>query len=378
MDAGYLRRITVTWGDDAHGRGPTGRCIRERKPVVAQNLLTEPDFEPWRAEARRRGYASSAALPLLADGHVLGALAIYAREPDAFDPLELRLLGELADDLAFGISTLRGRLERQALQAQLVVADRLSSMGALAAGVAHEINNPLAYVVSSLEVMEGALATARRTLRRAPAEAERAVDQALELVASAQEGAERVRTIVRDLKGFSRSDEESTGPTDVGRVVELAMSLASNETKHRARLVKKLGLLPPARCNEGRLGQVLLNLLVNAAHAIAPGHPEGNEIRVTGRKKGNRVLLEVRDTGSGIAPEHLGRIFDPFFTTKPLGQGTGLGLSICHTIVSSMGGEITVASKIGKGTVFTLAVPAGEAAPRPRAGDRAPRSARTR
>ena len=167
-----------------------------------------------------------------------------------------------------------------------------------------------------------------------------------------------MRLIVRDLKIFSRSDEDKTGAVDVRRVIESSLRMAWNEIRHRARLVKDYGDVPPVEGNEGRLGQVFLNLIVNAAQAMPEGRADKNEIRViTKQDDHGRVVVEVRDTGSGIPESVISRIFDPFFTTKPIGVGTGLGLAICHRIVTALGGELTVESQVGKGSVFRTILP---------------------
>ena len=227
------------------------------------------------------------------------------------------------------LSVFRDVTERERLDARLMLADRVASMGTLAAGVAHEINNPLAYVLANL-------AFSREKLEAHPMLAE-----VVEALREAQLGAERVRGIVRDLKTLSRPDESNTSVLDVHRALDISVSMAWNEIRHRARLVKDYALdLPRVIGNEGRLGQVFLNLLINAAHSIPEGSANSNEIRVVTRADAGRVVVEVRDTGTGIAAEHQRRLFDPFFTTKPQGLGTGLGLSICHTIVAALGGEI--------------------------------------
>jgi CheY-like chemotaxis protein len=178
------------------------------------------------------------------------------------------------------------------------------------------------------------------------------------MLEDARDGAERVRKIVRGLKTFSRAHEEERVPLDPAYVVDQAIHLAFNEIRHRARLVKDYAAVPPVWADEPRLVQVFINLLVNAAHSLPEERPEGNEIRIVIRQRdAGRVIVEVRDTGSGIPPEIIGRVFDPFFTTKPVGKGTGLGLSICHGIVTRMNGEITVESEVGKGTVFSVLLP---------------------
>ena len=244
------------------------------------------------------------------------------------------------------VLNVRDLSERKQLEARLLAADRMVSVGTLAAGVAHEINNPLAYVIANLEMVAD--------------ERPQVSESVAELIKAAQEGAERVRLIVRDLKTFSRADERRHGPVDVHHVLEASVSMAGNEIRHRARLVREYGTdVPRIVGNEGRLGQVVLNLLVNASQAIPEGSVEANQITLRTFRKGDRVVIAVRDSGAGIAPEHHGRLFEPFFTTKPVGVGTGLGLYICRQIVESMGGTISVESVPGSGTTFAVELPIG-------------------
>jgi CheY-like chemotaxis protein/two-component sensor histidine kinase len=183
--------------------------------------------------------------------------------------------------------------------------------------------------------------------------------QTLEPLRDAQEAAERVRAIVHDLKVFSRStEEERRRPVDIQHVLESAARMASNEVRHRANLVRDYANPPPVDGHEARLGQVFLNLIVNAAQAIPEGRAAANEIRLTTRlNDAGLVVVEVRDTGIGIAPDLVSRIFDPFFTTKAQTTGTGLGLAICHRIVKSLGGDISVESELGRGTTFRVSLP---------------------
>ncbi|MBX3210236.1 MAG: PAS domain S-box protein [Labilithrix sp.] len=240
--------------------------------------------------------------------------------------------------------------ERVRMQQRLVTADRLSSLGMLAAGVAHEINNPLAYVLGSIE-------NARRNIDGPQPDKA----QALEALATALEGVDRVRTIVRDLRVLSRADEDTVEAVDVREVLDSTLALAGSEIEGRARVVRDYRPVPEARVNAARLGQVFLNLMVNALESMSEDESDDNELCVrTSTDATGKPVVEVADTGTGIAPELLSRIFDPFFTTKPVGRGTGLGLAICHRIVSEAGGEITVDSKVGRGSTFRLTLrPAG-------------------
>jgi len=165
---------------------------------------------------------------------------------------------------------------------------------------------------------------------------------------------------VVDLKTFSRSDDVAAGPVELEKVLDLSTHLAWNEIRHRAKLVKDYAGLPPVLGTESKLGQVFLNLIVNAAQAIPMGQAERNQIRIRGGKSGDQVWIEVSDTGSGIPPELRERVFEPFFTTKPVGEGTGLGLSIVHNIVKGFGGEVALESTMGQGTTFKVTLPAAK------------------
>lgn len=245
--------------------------------------------------------------------------------------------------------------EKKRLEAQLALSDRMASIGTLASGVAHEINNPLSYVITNLELLDDEL----RPRDEAPASP--ATTALLELLDDARDGAERVRTIVQGLSTFARAGEERRVPARIEAALEVAVTLTSNELRHRARLVTSYGPTPRVVADEARLGQVLINLLVNAAQAIPEGNVAGNEIGITTFTDAEgRAVIEIRDTGSGI-PAHLReRIFDPFFTTKDIGVGTGLGLSISHEIIAALGGSIEVTSEVGEGTTFRVVMPAWE------------------
>jgi signal transduction histidine kinase len=235
---------------------------------------------------------------------------------------------------------------------QLLFADRLVTVGQLAAGVGHEINNPLAFIL-------GNLSYAREELERmqgAPSPLER--EELLAALSEAHEGAERVKLLVQDLKMLARADDAVSGPVDLEAVLRSASKMAAHEVRQRARVVMQTEGAPRAHGNAARLCQVFLNLIINAAHAIPPGQVEQNEIRLVARRASDaRVLVEVSDTGCGIPAENLERIFRPFFTTKPVGVGSGLGLSVCQRIVTMHGGDITVDSQPGRGTTFRISLP---------------------
>jgi len=263
--------------------------------------------------------------------------------------------------------------ERRRMLARLQIADRMASIGTLAAGVAHEINNPLAYVLGNVDFsLQQLEALGASPEARAPDDVREAVRACIGALRDAESGTLRMRDIVRDVMLFSRAEEDVRKPVDLGHALRAALSLADNEIRHRARVALHVDDVPPVQANESRLSQVFLNLLVNAAQAIPEGHADRNEIAVTVRRREAGVVVEVRDTGSGILPEHRPRLFDPFFTTKPVGIGTGLGLAICHGIVTALGGEIEVESEVGKGSTFRVVLPASAEAVRPEIASRGP------
>jgi PAS domain S-box-containing protein len=306
----------------------------------------------------------------------LPGLDPWLSRPGPIPPREFRLRSAdggwlLVEFLAIGIE-MSGRpvrvaigrdlTERREAQERLARAQRLAAVGTLAAGVAHELTNPLTFVLSNVELVASQL----RRLRGAPPDAD-GWDEALYALDDALEGAERMRIILRDLRTMAR-DDAASGPVEVRKILEYAANLAWNEVRTRARLTWDVGDVPPVRGSECRLGQVFLNLLVNAAHAIPEGQPEAHAIRLAAAPQPDgKVAISVTDTGAGIPPEHLPRIFDPFFTTKPVGLGTGLGLWVCHAIVSALGGSLDVSSEVGRGTTFRVVLPAAERVARPRA-----------
>ncbi len=248
--------------------------------------------------------------------------------------------------------------ERDALFTRIATADRMLSIGTLAAGVAHEVNNPLAYIATNLELLAAELPNLR------PSNESRLTDATLaSLVSDAREGVARVNAIVRDLRSLSRPGEKS-GVCDVPAVLASSIKMTNNEIRHRARIVQSCeDNLPAVDADASRLGQVIVNLLLNAAQAIGEGEADRNEIRIRASTidEGHRVRIDITDTGAGIPASIIRRIFDPFFTTKAPGAGMGLGLAISHQIVHSMGGEIRVESQLGAGSTFSILLPAASA-----------------
>ncbi|MEZ4391399.1 MAG: response regulator [Polyangiales bacterium] len=290
---------------------------------------------------------------IIVSGTVNEDIAVDALHAGAHDFMAKGRLSRLVPAIERELRDVSLRTERKKLQDQLTICDRMASMGTLAAGVAHEINNPLACVMANLDLAVKDLAQHTEELGLVVE-----FSEVREELDDARAAVERIRDIVRDLKVFSRSHEEDTGPVDVARVMDSTLRMASNEIRHRARVVKCYGETPPVQASASRLGQVFLNLVVNAAQGISEGHAADNEIRITTSVEASgNVAVEIADTGSGMSPDVLRRLFTPFFTTKPVGSGTGLGLSICHRIVTDLGGTINVLSEVGRGTTFHISLP---------------------
>lgn len=267
----------------------------------------------------------------------------------------------------------RRKAELERVQAQLVHSEKMASLGQLAAGVAHELNNPAGFVLSNMSALPEYVQRLEKVLSTYDAASLSPAD--IEVVAAAKRevdydhilsdlnsiaadsfgGAERIQGIVQNLRLFSRLDEAELKEVDVHEGIESTIRLLSRYyTSPSIALHRIYGNLPRINCYAGQLNQVWLNLLVNAAQAIGEG---GGEVSIRTSSQERTVAVSVSDTGSGIAPEHINRIFDPFFTTKPVGEGTGLGLSISHGIIVRHGGSLSVESAVGRGTTFNIVLP---------------------
>jgi two-component system, cell cycle sensor histidine kinase and response regulator CckA len=332
------------------GFDPTGRALEDIVLLHARDRLG-----PLLAPSPATGPAlPQFEVPFTRAGGDVAVLELSPSQPVLFD-------GEAAAVLVGHDVT-----ERRALEVKSQLADRMASIGTIAAGVAHEINNPLTYVVDNVRRLGAELDADSPSASRA---------ELRQLVAEAVGGIERVELIVRDLHMFSRSEGDAESFVDLRALIESTARIAAKEVRGRAQLVIDLDAVPAAMALPTRLGQVLLNLVLNAAHAIPEGAPARHRIDIGVGADDATVVFDVRDTGSGIRPEHLSRIFEPFFTTKPPGRGTGLGLAVCHQIVTAMGGAIGVESELGRGTTVRVTLPIAAAHPPPvRCTSRPPRA----
>ncbi|WP_173061788.1 ATP-binding protein [Sulfurimicrobium lacus] len=374
----------------ALGSGVMGWVAQNGKP-----LLINGDFDAARfpgIQRRREQAAPSSALcwPLKLQERVIGALSVNRpanqndfSENDREQGTALLNLASLAlENINLQLDQQQRIAELQAAnhklaeaQDQLLQAEKMASIGQLAAGVAHEINNPVGYVASNLSALERNLNDLLSVLDAGERLADSMTGESPELLAlralkekvnlaylredlrdilaESKEGLDRVKKIVLDLKTFSHVDQAEWTVADLHAGLESTLNIVWNELKYKADVVKEYGQLPEIECLPTQLNQVFMNLLVNAAQAI---ESHGTITLRTGQE-GGRVWLAVSDTGKGIAPENIGRVFDPFFTTKPVGKGTGLGLSLSYGIVKKHHGQIEVESTLGQGTTFRVWLP---------------------
>ena len=244
-------------------------------------------------------------------------------------------------------------------QSQLMQSDKLATIGLLTAGIVHEINNPLAAVNLAFSLMENQIQKFTKIMEKlgpaAPAEMDGLLKDSTEYVTQGKKCVENMAHIVADIRMFSRSDKGIVNNENMNAVIDSVLSIVANSLKNKVTIKKEPGEVPKIKCNAQQLSQVFLNLIVNASQAME-GRPGAVTVK-TFHKEG-RVVVQISDTGCGMTPEVMGRIFEPFFTTKGAEQGTGLGLSITHDIIKRHNGEISVTSEVGKGTTFTISLPA--------------------
>ena len=393
-------------GRRPEGKGLLGAMFTEHGPVRVADIGADPracGFPPGHPPMK-----SLIGVPMHIGGRLKGVIYLADKEqgelfgaqgerlPDTFAEEDEIMLGLFGDYLVRALERIelmqllkdsnhllekRGE-EQQGLikklheaQNQLLQSEKLASIGQLAAGVAHEINNPVGFINSNIGSLERYLknlfvildayekAEAQGTECAAVKTLKEQLDYAylkedvVSLIEETRDGVARVKKIVQDLKDFSHVDEAEWQWADLHKGLDSTLNVVNNEIKYKAEVVKEYGELPPVECLPSQLNQVFMNLLVNAAHAIA----ERGTITLRTGGVGEEVWVEVADTGSGIAPENMKRIFDPFFTTKPVGKGTGLGLSLSYGIVQKHHGRIEVQSEQGRGTTFRITLPVRQA-----------------
>lgn len=361
---GWLSTTLESIGDGVIAADAKGR-INFVNPCAARLLA----IDPAEAHGRLLREVLPPSLASLLDGSerklVSGAHRSPAGETFTIEgriaPVASRELGNLGS-----VVVLRDVGERVRLERELARATRLASLGTLTAGLAHEINNPLSYVTTNLSFSLDRLARRGRsraeTLPGAPSSTTEETEEIREALDDAMKGADRIQRIIADVGLLSRANDDAGTVVDVNEIMESALELTNSTLAEHASVRRALGDPPPVRANPTRLEQVFTNLLVNAAHAVGKGDADKNTIVVgTRRDEQGRAIIEVEDSGHGIAPDLLPRIFDPFFTTKAVGSGMGLGLFLCHAIVEAIGGSIVAESSAGGGAIFRVVLPGADA-----------------
>ncbi len=381
-----------------YGKGVMGTVARQGEPLLLNGDISKDPRFAGLAKPRESARPSSALCwPLRISGQVIGVISLNRGDAEApFTEKDIEegepivsLLALVVDNVRLhakrehqiqelsrlnaDLNVLNGRLEEA--HSQLLQSEKMASIGQLAAGVAHEINNPIGYINCNLITLQTYIFNLLRVLdcyaKSEPLlpqesdeyDAVRRVKQEVnidflrqdigDLLRESQEGVVRVRKIVQDLKEFSHADSAEWAWADLHAGLDSTLNIVHNEIKYKADVVKEYGGLPRVECIPSQINQIFMNLLVNAAQAI-----EGRGvITLRSGAAGDEVWIEVEDTGKGVAPEHLSRIFEPFFTTKPVGEGTGLGLSLSWAIVQRHGGRLEVRSTVGVGTTFRLTLP---------------------
>ena len=353
-----------------NGRAAMQLLEGDRLPDLILLDLAMPVMDGWEFRLRQKDHPRLGVIPVVAlSADPSAQAAAISAQAYLRKPLHAN---ELVDTIERVLMEARKRELGRASETE-----RLAALGQLAAGVGHEINNPLAFVLLNLTTSIETLDTAIRDLKAAPAQVGAvdlgpilvpivgALGEVAEMLGDSRVGADRIRKTIDRFRGLSREGEPRRGTVDINRLVDQSVSMVWNQLRHRAVVVRRLGEVPLVRGDETLLGQMLLNLLVNAAQAIPEGDAEHNEIEITSREEagpaGAEVVIEVRDSGVGIAPDLLSHVFEPFFTTKAVGEGTGLGLSLSRQAVIDHGGRMTVESALDKGTVFRVFLPVGAA-----------------
>ncbi len=374
-----------------------GRAIATKESIVVED--TEKYNMPLSNVLRNEGIKNFVSIPIVAKGKIHGAINVGSHVQHCYNTEEIDLLTLTANQLGLAIDNVKLFEEtRKALedlrktQSQLLQSEKMASIGQLAAGVAHEINNPTGFVHSNLGSLKkyvnrildlihsyeeglnslkgdsskdiAAFCEGMEQLKK-KLKIDFILDDLKNLIDESLNGTERIKKIVADLKNFSRVDQEEMKPADINEGLESTLNVVWNELKYKCTVEKKFGDLPQTCCNMGQLNQVFMNLLVNAAQSIekrgtitiSTSFENGSGGTQASKTNHGHIRIMIHDTGSGIPGEKLDRIFEPFYTTKEVGKGTGLGLSIAYDIISKHHGEIKVESKVGQGTTFNIILP---------------------
>jgi len=356
---GYVRNLVATWGDGPHGLGPTGTAIRTAQPVVCNMVSSDPRFAPWRARAEEYGLRSSVALPLTTEGRAIGGFMVYSDEPEAFDEKETDLLAQAVDDLMHGIALLHYKMERQSAEKALKKTEeelarvaRVTAMGELTASIAHEVNQPLAAVVTNGNA-------SLRWLGNDPPN----FDEARQALRNIVRDGTRASDVIARIRAVLKKSEMAAQRLDLNEIIREIVALTQGEVERRGASIEThlAADLPPVTGDRVRLQQVLLNLVINALDAMkdVADRPRIIEVR-TEAPESKSILIAVKDSGAGLGPGAESRLFEAFYTTKP--DGLGMGLSISRSIVEEHGGRLWAAPNDGPGATFQFTLPTEDGA----------------
>lgn len=380
------------------GSAVLGWVAEHKKPLLINgDIANEAEFTGNIKYKQTQVEKSSMCWPLLVDGELVGVICLNKISKDSqFTENDLSKGTNIIHFTALAVENARLHDRSELLlneqkhlnsqledaQNQLLQSEKMASIGQLAAGVAHEINNPIGYINSNLSTLENYVndilhlldvygeatgpilkgfpdALEKISKCKDDLDMEFVKDDLKSLISESMEGISRVKKIVQDLKDFSHVDESEMQWSDLHHGLDSTLNIVSNEIKYKAKVVKEYGDIPEVECIATQINQVFMNILVNAAHAI---ETEGTITITTDRKGDDWVFIRISDTGQGIAEESIKRIFDPFYTSKPVGEGTGLGLSLSYGIIEKHNGRIEVESEVGKGTSFTVWLPVKQTA----------------
>jgi len=355
-DDGYVENVKAIWADAERGHGPTGTAIRTGKPSWTQNIQTDSSIAPWRTEALKRGYGSNISLPLMSDGATFGALTLYDQQPNAFNERTVEQFTELADNLAYGVIALRTRAERsraehalREAQAELAHVTRVMTMGELAASIAHEINQPLAAVVTN------ANACLRWLTGPIPN-----LDEGRAAVARIARDGNRASDVIGRIRALVKKSATEQAHLDINEVIQEVLGLIQTEIrKNEVVLRRKLAPdLPRILGDRVQLQQVILNLMMNGIEAMSAVTDRSRDLLIRScRYESDKVLIAVQDSGTGLETESLDHLFTAFFTTKP--KGMGMGLAISRSIIEAHGGKLWASPNDGPGATFQFTLHVG-------------------
>ena len=342
-EAGYLSQMKMSWADNSWGRGPAGVTIRMGIPQFNNDMAANPVMAPWRKAALERGYLSSIAAPLKDKDGVFGVLSIYADEANAFGSEEQSLLGELAENVSFGIVTLRARGAHDRMERALLHTQKMEAIGQMAGGIAHDVNNVLQIVEAAARLME-----------RRPDDAQFRETS----IKSILDAGSRASSLTRQLLAFSRRSILEVRTVVPALEAPKWRDLMRRSVREDVRVDAEIPAgIWPILCDPNSLEVALINLAVNARDAMPGGGTLTLSARNVSAPAKDFVEIDVADTGCGIGADVLPRVFEPFFTTKAVGQGTGLGLSQVYGFATQSGGSVEIGSAPGRGTKITLRLP---------------------